>query len=240
MPRTIKDLSGSSWRFGAVDRQPFAPSPRRPCLRVCLAACTVPGDTRSDLIAWSAPGFYSPAALRESEWVDDRDWWYTLPLKQVEPGLTAVLEAEGIDYLSSIWLDERCLRVHEGMFSRQTVILSPLLDQPGAHELGIRIWGSGALRKSADGPVRRTVRGLLKRAGVGAEYFPDRMNVTKAQFAFGWDFAPRVLTCGIWDDIRLVLARGAYIEDVDAVAEPLDETADPVPVRWRTALIAPL
>jgi beta-mannosidase len=80
------------------------------------------------------------------------------------------------------------------------------------------------------------VRWGLARLGVGAEYFPDRLNVTKAQFGFGWDFAPRVLTCGIWDDIRLVLVRGAYIQDVFAVAEPLDEKADPVAVRWRLAL----
>lgn len=238
MPRAIQALSGSTWRFGDVGRQLVAPSVRddRADVSAWLPA-TVPGDTRADLMAnGRLPASTAPGALRESAWVDERDWWYTLPLAQVEPGQTEVLEADGIDYLSSIWLDGERLAVHEGMFGRQTVILPPRIHQPGPRELGVRIWGSGALRKGKDGLLRRAVRAFLRRAGLGTEYFPDRLNVTKAQFGFGWDFAPRALTCGIWDDIRIVRARGAYIEDVFAIAEPLDAEADPAPVRWRVTL----
>jgi beta-mannosidase len=121
------------------------------------------------------------------------------------------------------------------MFARQTIFLSPWINEPEPHELGVRIAGSGVLRKGRDGLLRRGVRAFLAQAGLGAEYFPDRLNVTKAQFGFGWDFAPRVLTCGIWDDIRVVLARGAYIEDIYATPEPLNE-GDPTPVRWQIAL----
>ena len=68
---------------------------------------------------------------------------------------------------------------------------------------------------------RRAIRWLLGKVSPGTEYFPDRMATPKAQFSFGWDFAPRLLSTGIWDDIRLVVTRGAYIEDLWVQAEPV-------------------
>ena len=65
------------------------------------------------------------------------------------------------------------------------------------------------------------LRWLIGKLNAGTEYFPDRMATPKAQFSFGWDFAPRLLSTGIWDDIRLVVARGAYIEDLWVQAEPV-------------------
>ncbi len=237
MTRIVLDLNHINWRFGSAQQQIFASTVQDDRAAVTeWRSATVPGDTRADLIvAGKLPASTDLIPLRESAWVDDCDWWYVASLEQIPAGLTAVVEADGIDYLSSVWLDHDCLAVHEGMFGRQTVVLPPRINEPGPHELGVRIWGSGALRKGKDGLLRRGVRGFLARTGLGAEYFPDRLNVTKAQFGFGWDFAPRVLTCGIWDDVRLVLARGAYIEDVHAVPEPLDDD-DPAPVRWRIRL----
>jgi beta-mannosidase len=61
------------------------------------------------------------------------------------------------------------------------------------------------------------------------------MATTKAQFGFGWDFSPRLLSAGIWDDIRLVRARAAYIEDLRVHPEPAN-AGDPCPVTWRLRL----
>ena len=47
------------------------------------------------------------------------------------------------------------------------------------------------------------------------EYFPDRMATPKAQFSFGWDFSPRLLSAGIdevphaYKDIEGVMAAQA-------------------------------
>ena len=207
MPRLIDDLSRRQWRFGEVERQPLTSTPGDD--RSTIASwwpATVPGDTRADLVvAGRLPAGVSPEDLRQSAWVDDRDWWYKVTLDPVGAGHSQVLEADGIDYLSSLWLNDRCLASHEGMFGRQTVVLP---SGTGARELAVRIWGSGALRKGSNPAWRRAARFLLARAALGTEYFPDRLSVTKAQFGFGWDFAPRVLACGIWDDIRVITVRG--------------------------------
>ena len=53
--------------------------------------------------------------------------------------------------------------------------------------------------------------------------FPGPHGDPQGAVWFGWDFAPRLLSTGIWDDMRLVVARGAYIEDMWVQAEPLTE-----------------
>ena len=185
----------------------------------------VPGDVRANLIAVGRiPPVETPAGIAAGVWVDDCDWWYRAELTaDLAPDEVAILEADGIDYTSTIWLDGRLLATHAGMFARQTVVLSPWLNAPGlaARELAIRIWGGGALPRLPNPPWRRAMRWLVDKLSPGTEYFPDRMATPKAQFSFGWDFAPRLFSTGIWDEIRLVITRGAYIEDLWVRAEPL-------------------
>ena len=219
-------------RFGRAERQPFGLQPvdDRTSVTEWLPA-RVPGDVRADLIAAGRiPPVETPEGIAAGAWVDDYDWWYRAELPgDLTPDEVAILEADGIDYYSAIWLDDQRLATHAGMFSRQSIILSPRINAPGvaARELAIRVWGGGALPKLPNPPWRRAIRRLVGKVSPGTEYFPDRMATPKAQFSFGWDFAPRLLSTGIWDDIRLVVARGAYIEDLWVQAEPVLRREDP-------------
>ena len=241
MSRRIVNLGSLDWRVGQAARQPFCASPvdDRAVVREWLPA-RIPGDVRADLVAAGCiPPVETPEGIAAGAWVDDSDWWYRVEI----PGRYAIdeqifLEADGIDYFSAIWLDDRLLATHAGMFSRQTLNLTPWINTSdrAVHELAIRIWGGGALPKLPNGPGRRAVRWLAQRVSSGVEYFPDRMATPKAQFSFGWDFSPRLLSAGIWDDVRLVVARGAYIEDLQVEAEPLTERDDPTPARFHVRL----
>jgi beta-mannosidase len=236
MSRSILDLGTLRWQLGQAPRQPYhsAPVDDRIAVREWLPA-TVPGDVRADLIAAGRiPPVETPEGIAAGAWVDDCDWWYRAELPSSDASLVA-LEADGIDYLSAIWLDDRLQTTHAGMFARQAVILSPVLCAPGPHELAIRVWGGGSLPALPNPPARRALRWLFKKLSPGFEYFPDRMAIPKAQFSFGWDFSPRLLSAGIWDGMRLVSARGAYIEDLWVRAEPLSQD-DPAPTRWRLRL----
>jgi beta-mannosidase len=246
MSRRIVNLGLLDWQVGQAARQPFraAPVDDRAVVREWLPA-RIPGDVRADLIAAGRiPPVETPEGIAAGAWVDDSDWWYRAEIPGGFVGLAddvqVILEADGIDYYSAIWLDDRLLATHAGMFSRQTLVLSPWINTPDrtVHELAIRIWGGGALPKLPNGPGRRAVRWLAQRVSPGVEYFPDRMATPKAQFSFGWDFSPRLLSAGIWDDVRLVIARGAAIEDLQVLAEPLTERDDPTPARLHVRLSA--
>jgi hypothetical protein len=43
---------------------------------------------------------------------------------------------------------------------------------------------------------------------------PERPFLRKPQFAFKWDWAPRLVTCGIWRGVELKLYQHAAIRDV--------------------------
>ena len=232
MPRRLTDLSALPWQLGQAPRQPFSATPQddRGSVTEWLPA-RVPGDVRADLIAAGRiPSVRTPDGIAAGAWVDDHDWWYRVEL----PGNHAdaesvILESDGIDYYSAIWLDDRLLTTHAGMFSRQTVILSPWINASGPHELAIRVWGGGALPGLSLSPLRKAQRWMMSRLYPGLEYYPDRMATTKAQFSFGWDFSPRLLTAGIWEDTRLITARGAYIDDLWVRVQPLSADLDPTP-----------
>lgn len=251
MSRRVLDLGAFPWQFGSAERQPFSAQPvdDRTAVTEWLPA-RVPGDVRADLIAAGRiPPVDTPEGIAAGEWVDEYDWWYRVTLPGgLDEDEMAVLEADGIDYYSAIWLGDRLMMIHAGMFARQVVTLSPWINTRDNHELAIRIWGGGALPRQPNPIWRRAVRRLIGKFSPDTEYFPDRMTTPKAQFSFGWDFAPRVLSAGIWDEIRLVVTRGAYIEDLWATAEPLmrnegaeeqgrEEAGETVPARFAARLL---
>jgi beta-mannosidase len=242
MARNVIDLSMLPWQMGQAARQPFsgAPIDDRAAVTRWLPA-RVPGDVRADLIAAGAiPPVETPEGIAAGAWVDDADWWYRVALPS---GLTgdqkAFLEADGIDFYSAIFLSGELLAAHAGMSGRQVSLLSPALDAGGEQELAVRLWGGRIFAEQQ--PTWRRQRdhmaGRLAAVGVplGIDLSAERMATTKAQFGFGWDFAPRLLSLGIWDDMRVVIARGAYIEDLWAYGEPLGDD-DPTPTRWRVRL----
>lgn len=129
MTRDILDLATASWQMGQVHRQPFSSSPLddRSAVVEWLPA-RVPGDIRADLLAAGRiPSLDTPDGIEQSVWVDDVDWWYRTELEAVGEDTTMVLEADGVDYYSSVWIDGRCGATHAGMFARQSMVLSPFL-----------------------------------------------------------------------------------------------------------------
>ena len=92
---------------------------------------------------------------------------------------------------------------------------------------------SGVHRDRSGGVASVPWRSLRSRILISS---PSVCLTTKAQFSFGWDFSPRLLTTGIWDDLRLVTARSVYAEDLWAYGEPLRPATDPTPARWHLRL----
>ena len=237
MSRRIRDLSALPWQLGRVQRQPFGSQPfdDRASVVEWLPA-RVPGDVRADLIAAGRiPPVETLAGIAADVWVDDCDWWYRVTLfGGFAEDEIAVLEADGIDFYSAIWLDDQtpgnpCRHVQPAV---DHLVASDQRAWTAACELAIRVWGGGSLPKLPNPPWRRAIRWLISKVSSGTEYFPDRMATPKAQFSFGWDFAPRLLSTGIWDEIRLVVTRGAYIEDLWVQAEPVGERGGDEE-RWR-------
>ena len=176
---------------------------------------TVPGNVRSDLLALGRmeDPFYG-TNNEDSQWVDAFDWWYTRPLQvRLREGERAFLIFDGIDYISAVYLDQIELGRHEGMFSRQVYEITGLTKAEGS-EVAVRIWGSDSLphpRLSWQERLWSPVATALQR---GQEALPPRSATLKCQMGFGWDFAPRTRTMGLWDGVSLVVTRSVFVREV--------------------------
>ncbi len=239
------DLSTCAWQFGQVPqqhwtREPGVNSPYDLPLVAEWLPAAVPGTIHSDLLA--AGRIADPFLgnnLEACRWVEGVDWWYRtrLPL-ELQPGQRALLELDGVDYLSAVFVDGQTLSRHEGMFSRQVIEIPPELAARPAVELAVRLWGAAALpryqtswRERAWGRVASALQNTFPP-------FDDRLATLKAPMHFGWDFAPRLRTTGIWDAAQLVICQDVYLADVWVQAEPLALPTDPGPARLRVQFTA--
>ena len=212
----ILDLGGAEWSLGQVRAQPlhFQGNDRLDVAEWLPAH--VPGNVRADLLAAGRiPDPFVGRQLAASEWVDDHDWWVrrrvALPL---EPGQRAFVRFAGIDYLSAVFAGDECLGRHEGMFSEQIYELTDHLRCEPEFDLAVRIWGSDklpGLQLSAGQRIGRELARLLHMAELP---HPDRLATLKCPMSYGWDFAPRLLAMGIWDEVSLALCDTAAIMDM--------------------------
>ncbi len=187
----------------------------------------MPGNVRSDLMAAGRiPDLFYGTANRESQEVDDWDWWYGKEVAlTLEEGERAFLVFEGIDYISMVYFDGLELGRHEGMFSRQVYEITDRVPGnsersslvPGTrsdHLIAVRIWGSASLPRPKLSPWQRLWARLAEALPRTHPVFPDRIATLKCQMSFGWDFAPRARTMGLWDDVYVVVTRSVFIEEM--------------------------
>lgn len=226
------ELAGLAWRFGCVAQRPWdAAAPAGAAydlheVQEWLPA-EAPGDVHSDLLAAGRIADpYRGDGLAACRWVEGVDWWYRIRLPLgLQPGQRALLEFDGIDYLSAVYVEGRELARHAGMWGRQVIKVPPDLASRAEVELAVRIWGSDALPRYAQRLWERAWGRLAGAAQGTFRPFDDRLATLKTPMHSGWDFAPRLRAMGIWDDVRLLVCGGVYVQDIHVQAEPLRTAA---------------
>lgn len=216
--REIFSLNDSQWFLGAVAPQTF-PAPNDFARVEGWLPATVPGDVRLALLALGKiPDPFLGRNNDASQWVDAYDWWYRRDIAlDLQENARAFLLFEGIDYQSAVYWDNELLGAHVGMFSRQLYEIPRAAATKGMHRLAVRVSGGKQLPSMKLNPLERAWQmfaGNILPHPPQAREFPERYATLKCQMSFGWDFAPRVLTCGIWDETFLVQTRDAFIRDV--------------------------
>ncbi len=181
IPRVIKDLNGSDWKFQSfkdgVGYEKIFKTPNYNFSNWMNA--TVPGDVRLDLMQNNQieDPFYAKTN-QKSQWVNKFEWWYykEFIIEPDEVGNKVIdLIFKGVDYFAEFWLNGTKLGNHEGMFGKISFNITKLVQKKNV---------------------------LLVRLAAIKNY-PNRFKVLKCQMSYGWDFAPKMITSGIWDDITL-------------------------------------
>lgn len=144
---------------------------------------------------------------RQYEWMEDKLWTYRAYLHV--PALPAnkrlFFVSGGIDYSFRIRLDGKELLRQEGMFTPVKLELTDLL-----HE-------NGNLLEIMIDPVPKRP---------GAPKGRDQADQScKPAVSYGWDWHPRLIPLGIWDDTHLIIVPEVHIASAEVTYE-LNETLD--------------
>lgn len=167
---------------------------------------TVPGAVQLDWArAEGWPEYWKADNFRAYGWMEDVWWTYRtrLPAVTVPEDQRLLFQCGGVDYHYEVLLDGRELYAHEGMFSPFELDLTEQAKAGALLEIRIR-------------PAPKVAAARADRAQ--ARYS------AKPAVAYEWDWHPRLIPLGIWEDTRLVFAPAARITDV-AVTYELDVAA---------------
>jgi beta-mannosidase len=207
-------LSGATWQCGAAPRRayPLAPQALKrdgDAVSEWLPA-TVPGEPRLTLQALGRiPDPYVADQLAASRWVEACDWWYRRSLAaDLPPGRRAFLVFAGLDYLNAVTFNGTLLGQQPGMHAPRRYEVTALWRAENV--VAVRLWGGTARPRYRRCLTQRLAR-FAARHLLAMDLFPDRLATLACQMSYGWDFAPRLLTSGIWDDVWLETTGAAQI-----------------------------
>lgn len=180
----------TGWEFSKANENTWYPA-------------TVPGSVHTDLLNNQLiPDPFYGTNEAEVQWVEAEDWVYRkqFHLSHKFLGQTfCYLELDGLDTYADVYVNDSLVLTVDNMFR--------------SHKLDVKSYlhtGANEIRIYFHSPVTRAK--LLQ-----AEYpiqlpTDERVFVRKAQYQFGWDWGPRLVTSGIWKEIRLVAYNNLYVK----------------------------
>ncbi|HVU23494.1 MAG TPA: glycoside hydrolase family 2 protein [Opitutus sp.] len=227
----IHSLAADGWQFRDATRR----SRWRPAV--------VPGCVHRDLLRHGLiPDPFRATNEKDVQWVGEQTWEYRARFRVTRQLLAeevVELVADGLDTVATVFVNGHEIARTDNMFIGWRWNVKPRL-RAGSNEVRVR-FGS-ALDYIAR--TRRKHRPFEFNDPVGRSSV-----IRKQQCQFGWDWAPRLVTAGIWRDIRLEAWSGNRLTGVRVRQEHRDDgsvrlrlepellRAEPaVTLRWRLAL----
>lgn len=170
----------------------------------------VPGHVHLDLQAAGViPDPFERMHEAGVQWVDQEDWTYRCRFvwEPKDDLPRRVLRFEGLDTIATISLNGEVIGHSANMHVPLELDVTDRL-QEGENELQVEFLSAARIGESLKADYLAS-EGLRPDC---ANFF-DRSFVRKAQYMFGWDWGPRLVSCGIWQPVRL-LEFAARVTDV--------------------------
>ena len=138
--------------------------------------------------------------MESHAWVDDKEWWYRIDVEApaVSAGQRAILEFDGLDTFASVWLNGELLGRADNMFRRWRFDVTDDL-RPGTNKVALCFSPPALAMHVTEMPP-------FAMASSPSEQ-NHRNFARKAQFGWGWDFAPCIVTRGLWKAAALKIGR---------------------------------
>lgn len=196
-----RSLSSENWQFKNSKDQNWLPA-------------KVPGTVHLDLMDNKIiPDPYQDENEKKVQWIENEDWEYQIAFTVSSQELkndNIDLIFNGLDTFSEIYLNGKLLKKTDNMFRKWNIPVKQYL-KSGNNTLQVKF-------KSAV----NTGKELAKKVPFTLPESP-RSFVRKAQYQFGWDWGPRLVTAGIWKDVQLEFWNNAKIITVKDIQNRSDK-----------------
>lgn len=135
----------------------------------------------------------------KAQWVNEKSWIYRTELKapKIPTGSKVDIVFDGLDTFASVTLNGQRILTSSNMFIGHRVDVTKLLlesDNPHVLEVEFDCAQLKAKELRSNFPDH-------KWEGFNGDM--SRLAVRKAQYHWGWDWGPVIMTAGIWRDVRL-------------------------------------
>ncbi len=164
----------------------------------------VPGDVHLDLYkAGLGPDFYYGMNADLWRWVEDKDFWYKTDfiLPEIQQEEKIFIYFEGIDTFATIYLNGKEIGKNFNMFTPIEIDITNIVKRKEKNQLIVKI----------SSPIFSV--DIRSDKEVKSDWNIPRLFARKAQFNYGWDIAPRFVSCGIWKPVKIIISKAARIKD---------------------------
>ena len=148
------------------------------------------------------------------QWIENEDWEYKTVFHcnaKILSQTNIELKFEGLDTYAKVYLNNKLILETNNMFRSWPVDVKKIV-QEGENSLLI-IFESAVKRGKAEASkLAYTLPG------------EEKVFTRKAQYQYGWDFAPRLVGCGIWKPVKLITWNNLKIESVYATTREIKDS----------------
>lgn len=202
------------WQVRAVDPEDNFPATFE--AEATWLDAIVPGSIHQDLLrVGKIPDPFYRTNENAVQWVGETDWLYRCVFDVSENVLSEPeidLCFDGLDTFATVWLNDQLILTSTNMFIPARIAVKDLL-QPTGNRLYILF--ESALRRGKEDEAEHGTRAVWNGDA-------SRVYVRKAQYHYGWDWGPTLLTAGLWRPVR-VESYTARIAEIDAPASVSDD-----------------
>lgn len=172
----------------------------------------VPGDVHLDLLRNKLiPDPFYRRNESDVQWIEDANWEYRRTFAVNDAMLAhrhVELVFDGLDTTATVFLNDHAVLNTDDMFRAWRIDARPYLHT-----------GQNKIRVEFFSDVKTGEKLAHQDPAHDETRIPEKAYVRKAAYEYGWDWGPRLVTCGIWQPVRLELWNEARIENL-AIEQP--------------------
>jgi len=176
---------------------------------------TVPGTVHTDLLDNAKiPDPFFGDNEKSVQWIDTCDWEYETEFEIKDSTLRfdhCEISFEGLDTYAHVFLNDKAVLSADNMFRTWKVDCKKYL-LPGKNKLRILFDSATRVGKKEAQKLPYVLPG------------DEKVFTRKAQYQYGWDWGPRLITCGIWKPVKLICWNSFRVKDVHLITEKLTDS----------------